>query len=80
MIGKPEEEYKPINHITVGELRMMGYNIDEKFPDCAWSRRDDLRFSVEAKSDDESSRRLSIGVTLETGLFRWTSLDLEVDV
>jgi hypothetical protein len=67
-----EEKFDPELHITAGELRQMGAEIENKIPDVAWVPRSDLRFGDPefVDSGDVDTVNMSIP-TFITEPFRW---------
>lgn len=37
-----EPKYDPRLHITAGEIRDLGFVLDDRIPDCAWTERSGL--------------------------------------
>lgn len=70
-------KYTPETCITAGELRALGFTVQDDVPDCAWVPKYAIRPTCDGVKVGETEKGFEAVFNLETTEpFRWIEMDL----
>lgn len=77
-----EREYDSATCITAGELRAVGFHVDDSVPDAGWIPRLSVKVvSVAPVSEPNDERRLDFSMQVSfSEPFRWIEINAKIDL
>ncbi len=76
------EDYDPKLHATAGELRaMFGIEFSPEIPDCAYTRRSEIKFETVMDESPElmNARQFKATIQMRMGSFHWLIINIKVE-